>query len=74
MPLWRGDLSPLGCAAVLKAKQLGVSDRLSWLYGGLLRSLAGINPLATGFTEQPLFQNGTATLTWLYTLVPLPVT
>jgi len=32
--LWRGDLSPLGCAAVLKAEQLGVSDRLSWLVWG----------------------------------------
>ncbi|MGX1174569.1 hypothetical protein AB7M32_003294 [Pseudomonas sp. R151218B TE3479] len=28
----------------------------------------------TGFIEHPLPQNGTATVTWLYTLVPLPVT
>ncbi|AEA67607.1 Hypothetical protein PSEBR_m483 [Pseudomonas brassicacearum subsp. brassicacearum NFM421] len=46
--LWRGDLSPLGCVAALKQR-----TQSSWhteLLGlGLLRSPAGINPLATGF-------------------------
>ncbi|CAN1600285.1 protein of unknown function [Pseudomonas mediterranea] len=37
--LWRGDLSPLGCAATAKE--------------GLLRSPAGINPLATDKSPSP---------------------
>jgi hypothetical protein len=36
--LWRGDLSPLDCAAVVKVL-------------GLLRSPTGINPLATEITN-----------------------
>src|SRR5690606_29116500 len=45
--LWRGDLSPLGCAAVANpVHKVQESLRLEFL--GPLRSPAGINPLATG--------------------------
>jgi hypothetical protein len=45
--LWRGDLSPLGCAAALKLQPVYVwTIELPAL--GLLRSPTGINPLATG--------------------------
>ena len=45
--LWRGDLSPLGCAAAPKP-DTSVCQAERWrLFLGLLRSPAGINPLAT---------------------------
>ena len=43
--LWRGDLSPLGCAASPNRKtEISSSIHTS---KGLLRSPAGMNPLAT---------------------------
>ena len=44
--LWRGDLCPLGCEAALKAVTRCVGLRV-FSHLGLLRSPAGINPLAT---------------------------
>jgi hypothetical protein len=45
--LWRGDLSPLGCAAALRpATSAYQADCIKPILG-LLRSPTGINPLAT---------------------------
>jgi hypothetical protein len=47
-PLWRGDLSPLGCEATQTLTPRCIRQiELTLL--GLLRNPAGINPLATGF-------------------------
>jgi hypothetical protein len=44
--LWRGDLSPLGCAAAPRASDL-IADTPRHQILGLLRSPTGINPLTT---------------------------
>jgi hypothetical protein len=49
--LWRGDLSPLGCEAAPNANN-AVVQAYRVAVGGLLRSPAGINPLATSIPSQ----------------------
>jgi len=54
-PLWRGSLLPLGCAAAPNQATRCVS-RIEFAVLGLLRSPAGINPLATKGQQPPAFQ------------------